>query len=160
MHAPSVSQVPMIDLWNDEHMSALAALCGERLAASGLAVSPREVRAAFVAWKAGRGARPGVEVQHRLYAALVARGVPVACELRLPARSRRSRSGWFYADLAVLGSDGLPRALCECKPDSRGRLAPGTRQRENYAATCLPYIVAGTDNFERALAFLAGHGNR
>jgi hypothetical protein len=88
--------------------------------------------------------------QFDLYQALQERGVHVETEVRLPACSSRSRSGHFFADLAVY-RNGEIVALAECKAwkrDLRGR------QLENYEGCGVPYIVAGNDNFTESLFWL------
>lgn len=94
--------------------------------------------------------------QFDLYDALLDRGVDVRVEVRLPAASPRSRSGFFYADLAVYYRGEL-RAVAECKAWKRELRG---RQRENYEGCGVPYIVAGNDNFTEALIWLSefGHG--
>lgn len=94
--------------------------------------------------------------QFDLYNALLDRGVDVRVELRLPASSPRSRSGHFYADLAVF-YQGTLMALAECKASKRELRG---RQRENYEGAGVPYIVTGNDNFTEALMWLSewGHG--
>lgn len=96
----------------------------------------------------------GRDPQFALYGALLERGVDVRVEVRLPATSPKSRSGFFFADLAVYWKNEL-RALCECKAwkrDLRGR------QLANYEGAGVPYIVAGTDNFTEALMWLDAFG--
>lgn len=89
--------------------------------------------------------------QFDLYHALLERDVRVETEVRLPAVSAKSRSGHFFADLAVYHGNQMV-ALCECK--SKKRALRG-RQLENYEGSGLPYIVAGNDNFTEALMWLA-----
>jgi len=94
-------------------------------------------------------------VQFKLFARLVNAGVDVRAERELPATSPRSKSGRFYADLAVF-RDGKIVALCECK--SRGRPLKGKRQKQNYEECGYPFIVAGADNIEEAFGWLRDHG--
>lgn len=90
--------------------------------------------------------------QKKLHIALLALGVDADTEVTLPARSRLSKSGTFRADLAVR-RHGRIVALCECKAWAVGRVLAG-RQHENYEASGYPYIVAGHDNLDQALAWL------
>lgn len=89
--------------------------------------------------------------QFDLHAALQERGIHVETEVRLPATSQRSRSGYFFVDLAVY-REGELAAVCECKSWKRELVG---RQRENYDGCGVPYIVAGSDNFTEALMWLA-----
>lgn len=90
--------------------------------------------------------------QKQLHAALVALGVDAEMEVTLPARSAMSKSGTFRADIAVR-RDGQIVALAECKAWGGGRVLAG-RQHENYETSGYPYIVAGHDNLDAALAWL------
>lgn len=88
--------------------------------------------------------------QFELYTRLRDAGVEVVPEYRLPASSLISRSGHFFADLAVFRK-GVLVALCECKRSKRDLVG---RQRENYEGANIPYIVAGYDNMDEAFAWL------
>lgn len=81
---------------------------------------------------------------------LTERGIRCEAEIRLPASSPRSRSGFFFADLGVYRGARLI-ALCECK--GRHRELTG-RQRANYDGCGIPYIVAGNDTLEAAADWL------
>lgn len=85
---------------------------------------------------------------------LVAAGIDAVTELVLPARSAASRSGTFRVDIAV-SRFGTVVALCECKSNSR--VLRG-RQHENYERSGIPYVVAGHDNIEFAVAWLTKKG--
>lgn len=92
----------------------------------------------------------GRDPQFELYSRLRDAGVEVVAEYKLPAVSDRSKSGHFFADLAVFRKGHLV-ALCECKHLTREL---GGRQRENYEGANVPYIVAGHDNLELAFQWL------
>lgn len=82
--------------------------------------------------------------QFELYRILSDRGIDCRIEWALVARSARSRSGRFFADIAVFRASRLI-AVCECK--SKQRELRG-RQRENYDNCGVPYLVAGNDNID------------
>lgn len=86
-------------------------------------------------------------VQFELHRRLSEVGVTCEVEVRLPAGSERSRSGFFFADLAVIRGRE-PVALCECKALARELCG---RQRENYECSGLPYMVVGADNLDAAV---------
>lgn len=84
----------------------------------------------------------GRAAQFELSTLLTEMGIVHTTEHKLPATSPRSKSGFFYADVAVFIGK-RPIALVECK--QRARDLRG-RQRENYDGSGLPYRVAGMDN--------------
>jgi hypothetical protein len=78
------------------------------------------------------------------------RGIEVKTEVRLRSISPKSRSGLFRADIAVYRRGQLV-ALCECKAARRELHG---RQREHYDGAGVPYIVAGRESVDEAVAWL------
>lgn len=99
---------------------------------------------------AKKGAR---SPQFEIHRQLSEMGIRCEAEVRLPATSTRSRSGHFYVDLAVFRASRIV-AVCECK--SKRRPLAG-RQLENYEGCGVPYIVAGNETIDEAVAWLASH---
>lgn len=74
-------------------------------------------------------------------------------EVRLPATSPLSRSGYFFADIGIYRLGKLV-ALVECK--RRERELRG-RQGDNYRGCGLEYMVAGFDNIDAAFQWCLAH---
>jgi hypothetical protein len=112
----------------------------------GAATIETAIRVLETSTSQGRARTPQLEIATELRQ----RGIEVKTEVRLRSLSPKSRSGLFRADIAVYRR-GQIVALCECKATRRELRG---RQREHYDGAGVPYIVAGGDDIDEAVAWL------